>query len=272
MGEQKANGITWCDYTWNLVWGCQRISPACESCYAEAFARRLGKHLWGPSATRQTMSASYWDQPVKWNRRAEKEGVRRKVFCSSMADVFEDHPTVEQERSKLWPLIKATPWLDWLLLTKRASRIAECLPEDWGEGYPNVWLGVTCENQEWADKRIPYLLDVPAVIRFLSCEPLLGPLDLSEYLQNEYYVAQADLQHRFDDGSRFETVIHQVIVGGESSFKARPMDTDWARAILMDCRHANTAFFMKQMSQAGWPDYKNYDSFPRDLQVREFPR
>lgn len=254
----KADGSIIPGYTFNIVWGCVEQSPACGQCYARIWSRRLGKDLWGSDKPRQVMSDAYWRQPLKWNRKAEKEGLRLKVFCSSMADVFEDHPTVDQERAKLWPLIRATPQLDWLLLTKRADKIAACLPEDWADGYSNVWLGVTVENQEWANKRIPYLLEVPAAVRFLSCEPLLGSI-------------------RFGDVPGFNRVGLDlsnwwIICGGESGHKARPMQITWALDIWRQTRTAFVPFFMKQMSQASWPDYKNFDSFPPDLQVREFPR
>ena len=113
---------------------------------------------------------------MTWNREAEANGIRQRVFCSSMCDVFEDHPTIDAEREKLWPLIRATPSLDWQLLTKRADRMADRLPADWGGGYPNVWIGVSIENNDYVD-RADRIRDIPAVVRFISYEPALGPLD-----------------------------------------------------------------------------------------------
>jgi protein gp37 len=240
MGEVTA--ISWCDHTFNLVWGCQRVSPACENCYAEAFSHRLGKDLWGPKAERQVMSESYWQQPLKWNRYAEKTGTRKRVFCSSMADVFEDHKTVNFERHKLFLLIEDTPHLDWLLLTKRPENINRMLPRAWREKpRPNVWLGVTVENQKYADERIPLLLQTPAAVRFLSCEPLLGALGLAKYLYT-----------RFDtnDGRFPYYKIDWVIVGGESGSHARPMHPDWARSLRDQCAAADVAFHFKQ-----WGEY-----------------
>lgn len=235
--------IEWTDATFNIVWGCQRVSPACEHCYAEAFSKRLGKDLWGPNKERQVMSESYWQQPLKWNRYAEKTGVRKRVFCSSMADVFEDHPTVNAERWRLWELIVATSNLDWLLLTKRPENMAKMLPAAWGNGYSNVWLGITVENQKYADERIPLLLQTPAAVRFLSCEPLLGAIDLSEWLyEND------ELSKVYPDvGVKLVDKIHLVIVGGESGAGFRPMNLDHARALRGQCICSGIPFFFKQV-------------------------
>jgi len=228
MGEKTA--IQWTDHTFNIAWGCTRMSPACEHCYAETWAKRYGVG-WGPKAERRTFGEKHWREPLKWNAKAEREGVRRRVFCSSMADVFEDHPTIEQERAKLWPLIKATPWLDWQLLTKRADRILSCLPADFSRAtYPNVWLGFTAENQEWFDKRTRAILNQPGlwnlpVVWFVSCEPLLGEIDLE--------LAASWLS--------------QIIVGGESGHGARPFDLRWARSIVAQCKAQDVACFVKQL-------------------------
>jgi protein gp37 len=204
--------IQWTTYTFNIVWGCFFKSRGCIHCYAKAWAERLGFKLWGKGGMRRVMGEDYWKQPARWNRAAEKAGRRERVFCCSMSDVFEDHPTNNAERAKLWPLIRATPWLDWQLLTKEADNIARFLPADWGAGYPNVWLGVSCEDQENADKRIPLLLAVPAHVRFLSCEPLLGPLEL---------FGMRDTNGR---GALGADCIEWVIVGGESGTEARAFD------------------------------------------------
>ena len=122
-------------FTFNIVWGCQKVSEGCHHCYADAFARRTGRSLWGPSAPRRTFGESYWKQPLSWQATAERLGHRLNVFCSSMADVFEDHPTVATEREKLWPLIAATPMLNWLLLTKRPQNILS--QEPWQGTFPH---------------------------------------------------------------------------------------------------------------------------------------
>src|SRR6185436_18027435 len=121
--------------------------PACAHCYAKTLSERWGFDVWGEENSRRIFGDKHWAEPLKWNAKAQAAGERRRVFCSSMADVFEDHPTIDQERAKLWPLIRATPWLDWQLLTKRADRILSCLPADFSRAtYPNVWLGFTAEN------------------------------------------------------------------------------------------------------------------------------
>lgn len=251
--------ISWTDATFNIAWGCQKVSPACEHCYAETWARRYGVG-WGPKAERRTFGEKHWQEPLKWNRKAEREGRRLRVFCSSMCDVFEDHETVAGELVKLWPLIRSTPNLDWLLLTKRAERIKECLPDDWGAGYLNVWLGVTAENQEWADKRIPHLLNVPAAVRFVSCEPLLGRLDL-RHLRYRVCADDSPIQPvggcvEDYDALKGEAIIGRVgyncgrlswvIVGGESGPHARPMNPAWARSLRDQCVAAGVAFHFKQ--------------------------
>lgn len=229
--------IEWCDHTFNIVHGCAKVSPGCDHCYAETIARRWGGDYWGHQARRQPMSESYWQQPLAWNdAAARRAGRRARVFCSSMADVFERHPDVETPRTRLWSLIEATPHLDWQLLTKRPHNIARMVPPAWLERpRPNVWYGTSVENQEMAKKRIPRLLDVPAVVRFLSCEPLLGPLALIPWLTG--------VVPPF-------TRINWVIAGGESGPHARPMHPDWARQIRDQCQAAGTPFLFKQWGES----------------------
>lgn len=233
MSERTA--IEWTDHTFNIAWGCMKVSPGCTHCYADTLSRRYGHDVWGPAKTtpRRTFGAKHWGDPAKWDAAAKRDGVRRRVFCGSMCDVFEDHPTIDAEREKLWPIVRATPNLDWQLLTKRPERIAANLPTDWGEGYPNVWLGTSVESQEYADQRIPHLVAVPAVVRFLSCEPLLGPVEID-----------------FDDiGSRdWEgRYIDWVIVGGESGAGARACDVQWIRELLAECAFGGVPCFVKQL-------------------------
>lgn len=226
--------ISWAHATFNPIWGCTRVSPGCQNCYAESFSHRLGLDVWGKNAGRRTFGDAHWAQPLKWNRKAQREGSRYRVFCASMADVFEDHPIWPEQRERLWNLIEATPHLDWMLLTKRPENILGMLPLRWSPCPENIWMGVTAENQEWADKRIPYLLDVDAAVRFISYEPALGPLDV-------------DL-----DG------IDLVIAGGESGPKARPPHPGWFQAMRDRCIETGTAYHLKQWGQwgelpLGWP-------------------
>lgn len=168
------------------------------------------------------MSAGNWAKPVCWNREAQKTGIRRRVFCGSMCDVF-DKNAPEGQRERLWELIRNTPMLDWQLLTKRAPNIEKYLPADWGDGYDNVWLGVTVENRRHGLGRMARLKQIPAKVHFLSCEPLLEGL------------GRVDLAG-----------IDWVIVGGESGPYARPMDIAWVGAIRRQCEAQGVPFFFKQ--------------------------
>jgi protein gp37 len=241
--------IEWTDHTFNPWWGCQRVSPGCEHCYAETLAKRYGHNVWGPAKTteRRRMSDNYWKQPVKWNEAARQAGKRARVFCASMADVFEDHPEVRQWRDWLMTLISNTAWLDWLLLTKRPENVLRLAPFDWRYGFPpNVWIGTSVEDQRRADERIPVLLQIPARVRFLSCEPLLGPVVLRDAWRYPMF-AKDDLRYQRPDGRG----VDWVIVGGESGHGARPMHPDWARALRDQCTEVGVNFFFKQ-----WGEYK----------------
>lgn len=165
MGATTA--ISWTTHSWNPWQGCEAVSDGCTNCYAKTQAERWGRdfadvHRSAPATFRAPLSKK-WSEPAF-------------VFTCSISDFF--HNDADAWRPEAWEIIKATPWLTYQILTKRHGRIASHLPPDWGEGYPNVWLGVSAENQEWADRRIPVLLKVPARKRFVSAEPLLGPIDL----------------------------------------------------------------------------------------------
>lgn len=229
------SNIEWTDHTFNPWIGCQKVSPGCDHCYAETWdARGLQGQAkrWGPHADRTRTSAANWRKPLAWDKAAAAAGKRARVFCASLADVFDNHSSIRLEwRDDLWKLIAATPNLDWLLLTKRPQNVARIVPgwmapHSWPE---NVWLGTTAENQTEADRRIPHLLAVPARVRFLSCEPLLGPVSLSSY----------------GTGAS----INWVICGGESGTGARPMHPDWARSLRDQCQAAGVAFFFKQWGE-----------------------
>lgn len=254
------SNIEWTRHTFNPWIGCQKVGPGCDHCYAEAWDARgmqgVGRR-WGPHAPRTRTSASNWRSPIKWNKAAE--GTRHRVFCASLADVFDNHPSILPEwREDLWALIRATPNLDWLMLTKRPGNIAKMLPPDWGRGYPNVWLGCTVVNQEEADRDVPKLLAVPAAIRFLSMEPLLGPVDLGMIWLRRFGGKPTDLSNRLGDyvqplrGNFTDSPkINLVIVGGESGPHARPMHPDWARSLRDQCGAAGVPFFFKQWGEWG---------------------
>jgi protein gp37 len=269
MGERTA--ISWTDHTFNPWWGCVRVSPGCAHCYAAAFSKRiLGMDLWKPGAARRSFGQKHWNEPLKWNEQAKADGRQHRVFCASMADVFEVVPMVdgadtrsyimENERARLWDLISATPYLDWQLLTKRPEKIRNLIRPLWKTApNTNVWLGTSVENRATLH-RIIELRHSKAVVRFLSLEPLiedLGELDL--------------------DG------IQWVIVGGESGPKARPCAIGWLRDIVRQCKAAGVSVFVKQLgsrptNREGEPHplrhRKGEDpaEWPEDLRVQEFPQ
>lgn len=338
MSEKTA--IQWCHHTFNPWSGCTKVSPGCANCYAETnYSVKMRGVKWGPSGNRSVKAESGWKEPVNWNAKAKIAGVRQRVFCASLADVFEDWQgpmldskgdclgiatdhssfpagdwvttnnlnkfgdgfrqlTMDDVRARLFALIDATPSLDWLLLTKRPENIAKMMPERWefDPGVsselgamvdtpiirPNVWLGVSVENQANANRIIELLnLARPvgggrrsAAITFLSVEPLLGPVGIQPYL----------------------SLIDWVIVGGESGPKARPCELNWVRDIVRECKAAGVPCFVKQLGRIPCGDWGGGDNrpeitgtceahwfklkdshggdpaeWPADLRVREFP-
>jgi protein gp37 len=233
MGEQTE--IRWCDHTFNPIWGCTRVSEACQHCYAEALAKRYGHDVWGKGGARRTFGEKHWNEPVRWNRKAEEAGEPALVFCASMADVFEDHPVWEEERPRLWDLIAHTPWLTWQLLTKRPENVSSMVPDAWyapGAWPVNVWVGTTVETQRWADVRLPLLIKVPAPVLFVSAEPLFSHLNLTDHLAYE--------------GS---PGVNWVIAGGESGGKARPSHPNWFRNLRDTCVALGVPFLFKQWGE-----------------------
>lgn len=251
------SNIEWTKHTFNPWIGCQKVGAGCDHCYAETWdARGLsgGATRWGAHAARTRTAPANWSKPLAWDRAAAAAGERHRVFCASLADVFDNHASVLPEwRADLWALIRATPNLDWMLLTKRPSNIAAMLPDDWGAGYPNVWLGCTVVNQTEADRDIQKLLSVPARVRFLSMEPLLGPVDLGHLSRkagagvHEYSAIECDIDPADDEWGG--ATIDLVIVGGESGPNARPMHPDWARSLRDQCNAAGVAFHFKQWGE-----------------------
>lgn len=250
MGEKTE--IAWCDSTFNPWIGCQKVSAGCDNCYAETLMdKRYHKVQWGPHGERKRTSAGNWRNPVIWNRHhaafQAQHGHRQRVFCSSLADVF-DNQVPPKWRDDLFHLIEATPELNWLLLTKRPENIRRMLP--WLGGliekpWPNVWLGFTAEDQEHFDRRWPVMREIPAVVRFCSYEPAIGPLRL------------------WDREDMSAVGLDWLIVGGESGRGYRPMETSWAEDAKIDCEILGVAFFMKQMA--------GLKPIPPHLQIRQFP-
>ena len=262
----KGTAINWCNSTFNPWEGCTKISPGCANCFAK---KRDDRQMiepvshWGPGAPRRMTSDSYWKQPLGWDREAAKAGTRPRIFCGSLCDWADDEAPAGQ-RDRLWDLIRQTPHLDWLMLTKRASNINKYLPADWNIGYANVWLGVTCENKQHGLPRLEALRGIPASVHFLSCEPLLE-----------------------DMGEMNLEGIEWVIVGGETGGNARSMDVIWAEGIVEQCRKQGVPVWMKQLGKspalngelltvpgAKGTNAENINQWPDDiraLQIRELP-
>jgi protein gp37 len=302
--------IEWCDHTFNPWIGCTKVSPGCANCYAEGESRRRGWSEWGKGRERYRTSASYWKQPLIWNRKQTPNAQgptsniqpRQRVFCASLADWLDEEVPIAW-LADLLGLIYATPNLDWLLLTKRPegfeARISACaeskfasmrIAAGWRAGYPphNVWVGTSVEDQDRANERIPLLLQIPAAIHFLSCEPLLGKINLGGPFNGP---------QRFPLGMG----IRWVIVGGESGPKARACRVEWIRDIVKQCQQCRcweVAVFVKQLGarivaeESEFPtvhieyldgqnqvksfrlcDRKGGDpeEWPEDLRVRQFP-
>lgn len=299
MGSQT--NIAWADSTFNPWIGCTKISPGCDHCYAErGMSKRLKRVEWGAGAQRSRTSPGNWQKPVTWNAQPyfqcgcghrgtieelttntvhscdlQFRPARRRVFCASLADVF-DNDVDPQWRADLLDLIEATPNLDWLLLTKRIGNVVKLLTDlrdsersdrKWGylnawikHGRPpeNVWLGATICDQAEADRDIPKLLATPAAVRFLSIEPMIGPIDITEWLWGRAEPCDdcpkdADCMCSWypRSGLGGEECLHWVIAGGESGPHARPSHPDWFVSLRDQCADAKVPFFFKQWSEWG---------------------
>lgn len=294
-------GIQWTHHTWSSWRGCAKVSHGCTNCYADALSKRnpavLG--VWGPSGTR--VIAKDWTKPLAWDRAAAKAGERRRIFMS-MNDWLEDRPELDEPRARLLELIDATQNLDWLLLTKRPENFQSLMERlaamngcaggdvghdvaaSWidGDPPPNVWLGVSVEDQETADARIPALLKIPAALRWVSYEPALGPV---AFVQNfgggvvrNWLSGAVSTGWRIDYGRR----LNWVVCGGESGPNARPFDLQWARNAIRQCSAAGVPVFVKQLGRRPiWSDARMLDlrdkkggvmdEWPLDMRVREMP-
>lgn len=241
MGD-KSN-IEWTDATWNPFYGCRKVSPGCKHCYMYRDMERFGRD---PFTVKRAADNTF-RAPLRWAK-SGKVASGSRIFTCSWSDFFIED--ADDWRGEAWDIIRATPQYTYQILTKRPENIADRLPSDWGAGWANVWLGVSAENQEQADRRIPLLLNTPAIIRFVSAEPLLGPVYMMRHLLNGAHKWRQDL--------------HWVIVGGESGPRRRPFDPDWARSIRDQCRDAGVPFFFKQVDKV--------QPIPNDLLIREWPQ
>jgi protein gp37 len=248
----EVTGIAWTDSTFNPWIGCTKVGPGCDHCYAEALDKRhrwQGDTHWGAGKPRMRTSAANWRKPLGWNKKAEASGKPWRVFCASLADVF-DNEVPETWRMDLLDLIQRTPNLTWLLLTKRIGLARRYMPS---KPLPNVWLGATIVNQEEADRDVPKLLETPATVHFVSYEPALGPVDWTAY-----------------------PGIDWIIVGGESTqgAKAREFKIEWAHSTIADATDIFAAPFVKQLGSGhGFKDRAGADpaEWPPELRVQEFP-
>jgi protein gp37 len=305
MGE--ATKIQWAHHTWSPWRGCTKVSEGCRNCYAEALSKHNPKTMgvWGPTGHR-AINAD-WEKPLRWNEAARKAGERRRVF-PSLCDVFEDRADLVEARAQFFTLIDSTPHLDWLLLTKRPQNIKHMWPtmtyldekgSKWGETRwhhrltitrKNVWIGTSVEDQAAAEARIPDLLKVPAAVRWLSVEPLLGPVDLRPWMFSEDgFVLSAEGPVHADDGGH---ALDWVVIGGESGKGARPCDIAWIRTIAAHCKDSSVPVFVKQIGARPFvgngdghamvdrsvpvvakrdPKGGDPDEWPEDLRIREFP-
>ena len=297
--------IEWCDHTFNPWEGCTKVSPGCAHCYAESRNHRFGMDNWGKDKPRRRTSASNWKKPLQWNENAryvKDSAWRPRVFCASLADWLDDEVPIDWF-ADLMHLIRLTPNVDWLLLTKRPQNflsrvlwanghlaikgdienpktdpflLTAYMLADWHNGKPpnNVWIGTSIEDQQRADERIPELLKIPAKVRFLSVEPMLEMIDFTSH----FLRSRGGLQW--------------VIFGGESGVGARPCNVGWIRAAGTQCRLYHIAPFVKQVGSNPWlpprelevrrslPGYKplthpkggDPSEWPEDLRVREFPK
>jgi protein gp37 len=294
MAEQTAIG--WCHSTFNPWMGCSKISPGCDHCYAEALMdKRWHRVQWGPGQARKRTSEATWKQPLLWEREHEAfmlaHGRRRRVFCASLADVF-DLEAEDVWRAQLLRLIRQTPNLDWLLLTKRIGNANALIMkanadlylagEGDGRSLPgNVWLGITVVNQQEADRDIPKLLQVPAVVRFLSVEPMLGPVNLISIRRSDGWNIDAlsgVYSRHHDEGFDHPSALEEhgggprldwVIAGGESGPGARPAHADWFHSMRDQCAAAGVPFYLKQVTENG--RRVPIDEWPADMRIQESP-
>lgn len=328
MGD--TTGISWCDHTMNWWIGCSKIAPECASCYAADYSNRYGKAVWGPQGTRTLTAPANRRRPLKWNREAEAAGVRRRVFCSSLADVFEDwsgpihdhkgnqvfidgdgafttvgtiseYPhqlpaaTLEDVRHRAFRVIEATPWLEWLLLTKRPENIRRMWPKHPG-AVPlylhNVRLGTSAGCQPTADKAVMHLIHCRDLCAstFVSSEPMLDAVNFRDIGDTTAGIVGPDgknypllrydaLSGTVDPGGENWGAIDQLIIGCESNgqrigrlgtFKSESEWNAHAAELVAQCRDAGVAAFVKQIPLGGKLEH-DVEKFPEGLRFQEFP-
>jgi protein gp37 len=248
--------IAWTDHTWNPIVGCSKVSPGCANCYAEKMAWRL--QVMGQVKYQEVVDEKGWtgsvafcpkelEKPLHWKK-------TKRIFVCSMSDFFHPRNTADN-MVRVMNVVRKCPKHTFQILTKRPEVAFEnSITLDW---FKNVWLGVTAENQEWADKRIPILLKIPAAVRFVSLEPLLGPVDLDKNISQHCLIKPS-------------AALDWFIVGCESGPKRRPCKLEWVRSVVNKCQSAGTPCFVKQIEIDGKVVH-DIEKFPPDLQVQEYP-
>jgi protein gp37 len=286
MGANSA--ISWTTHTLNPWIGCAKVSAGCANCYAEALMDSRYKRVkWGKDGTRS--KTRMLAEVPKWNAAAKKAGERHRVFCASLADVFEDFTAqdgskpLDAWRAELWPVILACTNLDFLLLTKRPENVCRMMPhpfmptETHFDNWPaHVWLGTSVENQATADERIPHLLRTPAKVKFLSCEPLLGPVvlrmpDVAEWPNAANQIANGKETCDWRYWMARDNGVSWVIAGTESGARHRDASLDWVRSLRDQCKQGGVPFFVKQLPSGGPKPLTDPADFPEDLRIQEVP-
>lgn len=264
--------IEWADHSWSPWRGCTKVSPGCANCYAETLSKRnpavLGQ--WGKGKPR--VMAKNWGDPVRWEKRTSKDMHRPRIF-PSLCDWLDEEVPI-QWLTQFMALINLTPHINWLLLTKRPQNWMERIDAaalastpfhqrwlvEWLKGNPppNVWFGVSVEDQKRANERTPLLLEIPAKVRWLSLEPLLGPVELNDATSNPFGF--------FEDG------VHWLIIGGESGHGARPCNMAWVRSLMKQGKEAGVPVFVKQLGANPCCTVTKCESIPNDLRAFSHPK
>lgn len=280
----EATGIQWTDSTWNAWWGCQRVGPGCDHCYAEALDKRTGGEHWGAKVDRRRTSETNWNEPLRWQKKADAfeaaHGHRRRVFCGSMMDIMDNAVPLAWSH-EAFERIEECDRIDWQLLTKRVGNVEDRVPEQWQTGYwpSHVGLMITVVTQQEVDRDVPKLLDLKG--RFgipwvgLSVEPLIERVDLSEWLVGREEAGMVG------NCIGWRPPVDWVIVGGESGHGARPFDTAWAEDIVRQAAGSDAQVFVKQLGAnvlkqgVACPkmDKKggNMAEWPEAIRVRQMP-
>ena len=280
--------IQWSKHTWNPIWGCSKVSPGCKFCYAERVISGQYKDSFAPRRTKPVT----FNWPLQFHKAltGNEPFQERLVFSCSMSDWFIEF--ADPFRDEMWDIIRRTPNLIYQILTKREERVADCLPDDWGDGYDNVWLGFSAENQAMYERRISYFKDIPAKVKFISAEPLIGRINMSypKGLNDAQMCCPGTIHdacnchgHPCNESLLSLNGIDWVIVGGESGNKSgkyqfRECKESWVCEIISDCELSGVPVFVKQLGTHLKDEMKlkgkhggDMEEWPEYLQVREWP-